>query len=100
MPEGVQEVDVDRLATLVRLELSAEERELFSAQMAEIVAFARQVQGVDTDGVPPTARATENGTAERPDDERPCLAPDQALANAPARSSDHTRFKVPKVIGS
>ncbi len=100
MPDGVHEVDIDHLAKLVRLELSNEDRGLFSAQLADIIGFARQVQGVETAGVPPTARAAEPGTAERTDDDRACLAQDQALANAPVRSADLSRFSVPKVIGS
>jgi aspartyl-tRNA(Asn)/glutamyl-tRNA(Gln) amidotransferase subunit C len=100
MPDGVHEVDIAHLARLVRLDLTPEECRLFSSQLVSIVAYARQVQGVDTSGVSPSARATESGTHERPDVEGPCLSPHDALADAPDPSRRGPWFRVPKVIGS
>ncbi len=100
MPGRVHEVDVNELASLVRLDLTAEEQALFASQLSGIIAFARQVQGVDTASVPPTSRAAGSGIPERDDVAGSCLAPDAALANAPERSGQGAWFKVPKVIGS
>jgi aspartyl-tRNA(Asn)/glutamyl-tRNA(Gln) amidotransferase subunit C len=100
MPDGVQEVDVGHLAKLVRLELTPGERTLFSSQLSSIIAFARQVQSVDTTGIPPESDSVDAGVRERPDIETACLSADDALANAPDRSAAGTWFRVPKVIGS
>jgi len=90
--------DVERIAALAHLELTAEEKELFARQLADILAYAEQVQAVDTSGVPATAHVLAERT-ERDDDPRPSLPRDEALANAPDAARDAGLFRVPRVIG-
>jgi aspartyl-tRNA(Asn)/glutamyl-tRNA(Gln) amidotransferase subunit C len=79
--------DVTRLASLARLELSADEIEAFARQLGDILDLARQVQAVET-----SARD---------------LATEHALAPAPPLRDDVVQpsldggglFKVPRVIG-
>ena len=47
--------DVERVAALAHLELTDDEKQLFTRQLADILAYAEQVQAVDTAGVAPTA---------------------------------------------
>jgi aspartyl-tRNA(Asn)/glutamyl-tRNA(Gln) amidotransferase subunit C len=55
-----------------------------------------QLAGLDTTGVEPTSHPLPMGTPLRADEPAPCLTPEEALANAPAREG--FAFAVPKVI--
>jgi aspartyl-tRNA(Asn)/glutamyl-tRNA(Gln) amidotransferase subunit C len=99
MPGGLTKVDVDRIAALARLALSAEEQELYRRQLAEILDYARQVAAVDTRGVPPTTHALLLRPSERLDAAGPSLTVSDALANAPEADRAGGLFKVPRVLG-
>lgn len=89
--------DVERIAALAHLELTADEKELFTRQLAEILAYAEQVQAIDTQGVPATAHVLGERT-ERDDEARASLPLEEALANAPDAVADAGLFRVPRVI--
>jgi aspartyl-tRNA(Asn)/glutamyl-tRNA(Gln) amidotransferase subunit C len=91
--------DVERIASLAYLELTDEEKHLFTRQLAEILAYAEQVQALDTSGVPATAHVLAQPRGEREDTPRPSLPVADALANAPEAETDAGLFKVPRVIG-
>jgi aspartyl-tRNA(Asn)/glutamyl-tRNA(Gln) amidotransferase subunit C len=91
--------DVERIAALSQLELTADEKELFRRQLADILAYAEQVQGIDTSGVPATAHVHDRDGLERTDDPRPSLSLSDVLANAPDPAVDAGLFRVPRVIG-
>jgi aspartyl-tRNA(Asn)/glutamyl-tRNA(Gln) amidotransferase subunit C len=96
--------DVERIAALAHLELTGDEKQLFTRQLADILDYAGQLQGIDTTGVPATAHvnATPFGIArsvERADEPRPSLAIEDAIANAPDGAPDAGLFRVPRVIG-
>jgi aspartyl-tRNA(Asn)/glutamyl-tRNA(Gln) amidotransferase subunit C len=94
--------DVERVAALAHLELTAEEKQLFTRQLADILAYAEQVQAVDTTGVPATAHvnAPLNGQGvERDDEPTPSLPVDDVVANAPDPAPEAGLFRVPRVIG-
>ena len=91
--------DVERIAALAHLELTDDEKLLFTRQLADILNYAEQLQGVDTTGVPATAHVNAALGVERPDDPRPSLGVEDALANAPDGARDAGLFRVPRVIG-
>jgi aspartyl-tRNA(Asn)/glutamyl-tRNA(Gln) amidotransferase subunit C len=91
--------DVERIAALAHLELTAEEKQLFTRQLAEILAYAEQVQSIDTTGVPATAHVVPRPGAEREDVPKGSLPIVDALMNAPDAERDAGLFKVPRVIG-
>jgi aspartyl-tRNA(Asn)/glutamyl-tRNA(Gln) amidotransferase subunit C len=99
MPTGFSREAVAKIAALAHLELDDEEIELFARQLGDILAYADQVQQIDTTGVPPTASVVTRHAADRPDRVAPCLDRDLALANAPESAPDVGLFKVPRVIG-
>jgi aspartyl-tRNA(Asn)/glutamyl-tRNA(Gln) amidotransferase subunit C len=99
MPAPLSVADVERIAALAHLELTAEEKELFTRQLADILAYAEQVQQIDTSGVPATAHVDPTHRAEREDDPRPSLPVAAALENAPDADRQAGFFKVPRVIG-
>jgi len=91
--------DVERIATLARLELTDGEKDLFVRQLIEVLEYAEQIQGVDTAGVPPTSHVLADVQTDRDDTPAPCLSNAEALANAPDRSPQAGLFRVPRVIG-
>jgi len=91
--------DVERMAALAQLELTDEEKLLFTRQLADILSYAEQLQTVDTAGVPATAHVNAAPRSERDDEPRPSLPTADALANAPDGVPDAGLFRVPRVIG-
>ena len=91
--------DVERIAALAHLELTADEKQLFTRQLADILDYAAQLQAVDTTGVPATAHVNTTHGVERPDEPGPSLSTADAIANAPDGAPDAGLFRVPRVIG-
>ena len=91
--------DVEKIAALAHLELTAEEKTLFARQLADILHYAEQIQAIDTTGVPATAHVHVRADAERPDEPRPSLPVAAAIGNAPDGAPEAGLFRVPRVIG-
>lgn len=87
---------VDHVARLARLDLTDAERERMQKELTVILGHADNIQALDLDGVPPTSHPLPLSNVLRPDEPRPSLAPDEALANAPA--AEDGRFRVPRII--
>jgi aspartyl-tRNA(Asn)/glutamyl-tRNA(Gln) amidotransferase subunit C len=90
--------DVERIAALAQLELTDQEKQVFTKQLADILAYAEQLQAIDTTGVAATAHVNAH-EAERDDELRPSLPMAAALRNAPDSDPDAGLFRVPRVIG-
>ena len=86
-----------RVAELARLELTADEVELFTRQLANILEYVEQIQELDTSGVPPTAQVLHR-PLDRADEPLPTLPREEALANAPEAATESGLFKVPRVM--
>ena len=99
MPQRLTRSDVERIASLARLELSDSEKDLFVRQLTDVLEYAEQIQAIDTAGVPPTAQVIAQQPADREDVPQPCLTNAEALANAPDPSPQTGLFRVPRVIG-
>src|SRR5476649_2192126 len=99
MPAGFTRDQIAAIAALAHLELDASEVDLFTRQLGDILAYAEVVQQIDTTGIPPTASVVARHAADRPDEIRPSLDRDEALAGAPDPALDAGFFKVPRVIG-
>jgi aspartyl-tRNA(Asn)/glutamyl-tRNA(Gln) amidotransferase subunit C len=90
--------DVKRIADLARLELTADELDLFTRQLGGILTYVEQIRDLDTTGVPPTSHVL-NRPVDRDDVLRPSLTREDLLRNAPDASQEAGLFKVPRVIG-
>jgi aspartyl-tRNA(Asn)/glutamyl-tRNA(Gln) amidotransferase subunit C len=90
------EIDIDHVARLARLELTADETARLREQLGAILEHAAKVGEVAADDVPPTAYAIPRSNVLRPDDARDPLSVEDVLANAPEREDD--RFKVPRIV--
>lgn len=87
-----------KIATLARLELTAEELDLFTRQLGDILGYVEQIRSLDTSGIPPTSHVL-NRPVERADGIAPTLSRADALAGAPDAAREAGLFKVPRVIG-
>jgi aspartyl-tRNA(Asn)/glutamyl-tRNA(Gln) amidotransferase subunit C len=99
MPSALTREEVAKIAALANLELDAAEIELFARQLGDILAYADEVQQIDTTGVPPTASVVTRHAADRADEVCPSLDRADALANAPDAAIDAGLFRVPRVMG-
>ncbi|HEY4611366.1 MAG TPA: Asp-tRNA(Asn)/Glu-tRNA(Gln) amidotransferase subunit GatC [Bacteroidota bacterium] len=89
--------DVEHIAKLARLEFTQDEKEKFTRQFNDILAYMEKLNGLDTSNVKPLSHVIELSNVFREDEVKPGLPPEQALKNAPAKNEKF--FKVPKVIG-
>lgn len=87
---------VRHVAKLASLSLSEEEAARFAGELAKIVAYVAQLDALDTSGVPPTAHVLLDRMPLRPDEPRPCLGHDDALAQAPRVEGEG--FAVPAFV--
>ena len=81
------------VAHLARLELRDEELERLGAQLNDILDAVSKVSELDLSDVPPTSHPLDIVNVWGPDEPRPSLPLDEALANAPEQ--DGASFKVP-----
>ena len=88
--------EVDHIANLARLSLSAEEKAHYREQLSEILDYAARLQSLDTAGIPPTSSLLPVNSVLREDEPRPGLSREELLHNAPATESN--QFRVPPVL--
>ena len=74
-----------------------DELDAFAGQLDSILGYVGAIQAVDVTGVTPTGNTLRDVNVTRPDDVRPGLTQQQALAGAP--SADDGRFAVPQILG-
>ena len=87
---------VRHVARLARLELSAAEEQSLQSDLSAILTYVEKLNELNTAEVEPTTQVGESGTPTRNDEITNQPAPEEMLANAPARSRNF--FKVPKII--
>src|SRR5215218_6375744 len=97
MAEPISRADVVHVARLARLDVTDEEVEQFTSQLAAVLEHAADVAALDTEGVEPTAHPLPLLNVLRPDEPRPSLPRDEVLAMAPA--AEDGRFRVPRILG-
>jgi aspartyl-tRNA(Asn)/glutamyl-tRNA(Gln) amidotransferase subunit C len=89
--------DVAHVARLARLDLSEGDLEQFTDQLGAVLEHARDVEALDTAGVPPTAHPLPLRNVLRPDVVVPSLDRDEVLAQAP--EAEAGQFRVPRILG-
>jgi len=87
---------VQRVATLARLRLTADEESELTGQLDHILAYMDKLNELDTANVELFNHDIDNSSALREDRVANQPNTDALLANAPDR--DETFFKVPKII--
>jgi aspartyl-tRNA(Asn)/glutamyl-tRNA(Gln) amidotransferase subunit C len=92
----ISRAEVERVAHLARLRLEPAEAEAMTRQLEAILDYVAQLEAVDTEGVPATSHVIPLATPLRDDMPGALLAPEVAVANAPAPRG--TAFTVPRVL--
>jgi aspartyl-tRNA(Asn)/glutamyl-tRNA(Gln) amidotransferase subunit C len=90
------DLDIEHVAVLARIALTADERARFSAQLGDVLASIALLQEVDVEGVEPTAHASPVFNVWAADHAGPALPVEVALRNAPEQREG--MFAVPKVV--
>ena len=89
--------EVAHLARLARLAVTEQELDVFAGQLDVILGAVARVGEVAAEEIPPTSHAVPLQNVFRPDERRPGLTQEQALAGAPA--GEDGRFRVPRILG-
>jgi len=93
--------DVEKIAELARLELTADEVVSFAGQLSSILGYIDKLNELDTSGVEPMSHcsttAGETVQLGREDAVAPSLGQKLAVENAPDGEDGY--FRVPRVIG-
>jgi len=89
--------EVEHIAKLAHLDLSAEEKTRYREQLSDIIDHIAKLSELDTSGISPMANAVEGASPLRADESRPSLPRAKLLQNAPEAKDG--QFKVPAVFG-
>jgi aspartyl-tRNA(Asn)/glutamyl-tRNA(Gln) amidotransferase subunit C len=92
----ISKEEIEHIASLARLSLTEEEKELFGSQISSILDYVEKLNELDTRNVEPTSHVLPLSNVVRDDIPGPSIPREDALMNAP----DHTEkfFRVPKII--
>ena len=100
MADPLTRADVQRIAELASLELTDAEVDTFARQLADILAYAQQVQTIDTAGIPShlaCLRLPRRSTGRT--SRAPRSRVTRFLLSAPDPAMGAGLFRVPRVIG-
>lgn len=87
---------IEHVAGLARLNLTEQEIEKLTAEMAEVISYVDKLNELDTTDVKPMEHVIPMKNVLREDKAAESLDRDKILANAP--SHEDGCFKVPKVV--
>jgi aspartyl-tRNA(Asn)/glutamyl-tRNA(Gln) amidotransferase subunit C len=88
--------EVEHIAWLAKIELSQDEKNLFTEQLNTILEYFEMINDVDTENIQPTIQVVERLSTLREDRVEPSLSMEEALSNATLR--ERKFFKAPKII--
>lgn len=90
---GLSSEEVEHVARLARLGLTAEEVTRYRDQLRGILAYIDQLNRADTSKVPATAHPLEERNVMRDDNPEPSLPVEVALRNAPSTEDGYFKVK-------
>ncbi len=91
-----EQIDIEHVAMLARIRLSAEEKAAYAAQLEDILNYVRQLETVDVTGVEPTSHAFPVVNVLDDDEPGAVFPAEKALMNAPKQREK--QVEVPKVV--
>ncbi len=92
----VTEKDIQTVANLSRLRISAEESADVMTQLDKFLNYVENLQSIDTENIQPTTYALPMQNVFRADEVKKSLDRELALSNAPLKEDGY--FKVPRVL--
>jgi aspartyl-tRNA(Asn)/glutamyl-tRNA(Gln) amidotransferase subunit C len=90
------DLDIDYVARLARIALTAEEKAKFAGQLGQVLEHFEKLRPIEVEGVEPMAHAFDVVNVLDEDEPTVAFTPEQALRNAPARRDG--QIVVPKVV--
>jgi aspartyl-tRNA(Asn)/glutamyl-tRNA(Gln) amidotransferase subunit C len=90
--------DIEHIADLARLELSAEELDLYGGQLSGVLDYIDQLSEVDTSNVEPTAQVTGLSNVLREDKIRDWDLSERRVAMEQAKTLEEGQFLVKRVL--
>ena len=96
-PASISREQVAHLATLARIDLSAEELDHLAPQLSVIVESVASISEVAAADIPATSHPLPLTNVFREDVVTPGLSAEQALSGAP--EAEEQRFAVPRILG-
>ncbi len=97
MAKRLTREEVAHVALLARLEVTDDELDMFTGQLADILEHANDVEALDVSGVEAMAHPLQLRNVFRNDEIVPALDRDEVLSQAPA--AEEGRFRVPRILG-
>ncbi|MCW3794254.1 aspartyl/glutamyl-tRNA(Asn/Gln) amidotransferase subunit C [Chryseobacterium mucoviscidosis] len=88
--------DVQHVAKLARLNLTAEEEQTLTGQLNAILKYAEKLNELDTEDIEPTTHVLHVSNVMRDDETKESLSIEQVMRNAP--EEEDGQFKVPAVM--
>ncbi len=96
MDRRITKEQVEHVAWLARVELSEEEKEIFTRQLNEILEYFQKIDLIDTEDAPPIYHVLDLVNVCRRDAVTPSIGAEAALHNAPKSKGGH--FKAPRIV--
>ena len=87
--------DVEHVAKLARLELTEEEKELYTKQLGAVLEYVNEMNEVDTSNIEPMTQVVDFVNVMREDKVSYEQTKAELMANAPEEENGF--FKVPKI---
>lgn len=87
--------DVEHVAKLARLELTEEEKELYTKQLGDVLKYVDQMNEIDTSNVKPMTQVIDFVNVMREDKVEYEHTKEELMSNAPEEENGF--FKVPKI---
>lgn len=94
---AITRAEVAQLARLARIDLTDAELDHLAPQLDDILQWVAKIKDVAAADIPPTSHPLPLTNVFRPDEPRPGLSAEEALAAAPA--VEDGRFRVPRILG-
>ncbi|MTT33015.1 Asp-tRNA(Asn)/Glu-tRNA(Gln) amidotransferase subunit GatC [Terrilactibacillus sp. BCM23-1] len=92
----ITEEQVKHVAHLARLSFEDEEIATLTTQLGDIIGFAEELNGLDTEGIEPTTHVLDLVNVLRDDVKRASLPREEALKNAPEQ--EEGQVLVPQIM--
>jgi len=90
--------EIQHIANLARLELTAEEQKKYGSQLSDVLSFIEQLKEVDTTDCEPTAQVTGLENIFRPDEEEDWDKREVGEALKQAPELENEQIKVKRVL--
>ena len=87
---------IEKVAKLALLNLTEEDKDMFSKQLGDILSYFKKLNDLDTSNIEPTTHAIDLKNVYREDVSTPSLSNEDALKNTEHKQDGY--FKAPRIL--